>query len=250
MAVKQAPPDGHTLLEFVVGTHALNQTPGGDTGYDVQRDFAPVTQLWNFTLLLAVPSSLPVNSVSDLIAYGKTKPGGLSYASTAINSASHLLGSMLSHVSGVPMVHVPYRGAAPALTDLIAGRVDFYFVSYAAISSFVADGRAKLLGVGGPVRLKATPDVPTMAEAGYPTVKFGASFGLTAPAKTPPEAIDKINAAFVTAAHDPEFLKVMDSQGVEIVTNSPAEFKAIIAAEVAQLDQIIKAAGVAAPQKH
>ena len=246
IAVKQAPPDGHTLLEFVVGTHALNQSLGGDNAYDVRKDFEPVTQLWNFPLFLAIPASLPVKSVTELVAFARSKPGGLNYASTAINSASHLLGAMLALASGAPMVHVPYRGAAPALTDLMAGRVDLYFVSYASITSFVESGQLRVLGVASPHRLKAIPDVPTMAETGFPTVMFNASFGVTAPARTPEPVIHKLNEAFVAAASDPQFIRRMNEQGVEIVTNSPAEFKALIASEVDQLDKVLEAAGVKA----
>jgi tripartite-type tricarboxylate transporter receptor subunit TctC len=245
LALKQAAPDGHTLLEMVVGTHALNQSLGAE--YDVRKDFAPITQLWNLPLLLVVPDTLGVNSVADLIALARTRPQGLNYASTAINSAGHILGSLLAKASGIPAVHVPYRGAAPAMTDLVAGRIDFYFVSYASVSSFVEAGKLKVLAAGSATRLKALPDVPTMAEAGFPTVEFGAQFGLAAPAGTPTPTIGKLNQAFVAAASDPEIVSRMAGQGVEIVTSSPDHFKSVIDAEFEKLARILPAVGAKAP---
>jgi len=240
IAVKQAPPDGHTLLELVVGTHAQNQKVGSEVLYDVRRDFEPITQLWNFPLTLAVPASSPARSVAELVALGKSKPGGLSYASTAVNSAGHLLGAMLSAASATPMVHIPYRGAPPALTDLVAGRVDFYFASYASVGPFVAAGTLRMLAVSSAHRLKALPDLPTMGEAGYPSVELGARWGVVAPAKTPPDVIRKLNEAFVAAANDPDVVRRMEEQGVEIATNSPEQFKALIEAEVEQLERAVK----------
>jgi tripartite-type tricarboxylate transporter receptor subunit TctC len=245
LALKQAAPDGHTLLEMVVGTHALNQSLGAE--YDVRKDFAPITQLWNLPLLLVVPESLAVRSVADLIALARSRPQGLNYASTAINSAGHILGSLLATASGMPAVHVPYRGAAPALTDLVAGRVDFYFVSYASVSSFVEAGKLKVLAVGSSTRLKALPDVPTMAEVGFATVEFGAQFGLTAPAGTPAPIIAKLNQAFVAAASQPEIVSRMAEQGVEIVTSSPEHFKMLIDVEFEKLGRILPAVGANTP---
>jgi tripartite-type tricarboxylate transporter receptor subunit TctC len=244
MAVKHAAPDGGTLLQVVVGTHAVNQSLGGEASYDLSRDFAPITQLWNLPLLLVVPAGSPATSVPELVALAKSKPGGLNYVSSAVNSAPHLLGVMLATVSGAHMVHVPYRGAAPALTDLVAGRVDFYFVSYASVLGFMAEGKLRALAVASASRLKALPDVPTMAEAGYPDVKLDAQFGLLAPAKTPEPMVQKLHDAFARAATDPDLVARMAEQGVEIVTNSPAEFGALIAAATGRVDRVLKAAGV------
>jgi tripartite-type tricarboxylate transporter receptor subunit TctC len=242
--VKMAPPDGHTLLQMVVGTLVTNQVTSADAGYDVRRDFEPITQLWNLPLALVVPQDSPAQTVADLVRIAKTRPEGLNYASTAINSAGHLLGAMLASAGGVPMVHVPYRGAAPAVTDLVAGRIDLYFVSYASVSPFVEAGKLRVLGVASPRRLQALPSVPTMAEAGFPDVALGVQWGVAAPAKTPAPIIARLHKAFVDAAQDPALVKRMAEQGVEIATSSPAEFGSIIADEFNKIDRVLKAAGV------
>jgi tripartite-type tricarboxylate transporter receptor subunit TctC len=243
-AVKQAVPDGHTLLQVVVGTLVTNQVTSADPGYDLRRDFEPITQLWNLPLALVVPETSKAHTVAELISLAKTKAGGMNYASTAVNSAGHLLGGMLASAGHVNMVHVPYRGAAPAVTDLVAGRIDFYFVSYASVSSFVESGKLRVLAVAAPRRLTALPDVPTMAEAGFPQVALGVQWGIAAPAKAPRPVIEALHKAFVSAANDPIIVKRMGDQGIEMTTSSPEEFGAIIASEFDKIDHILRAAGV------
>jgi tripartite-type tricarboxylate transporter receptor subunit TctC len=245
VAVKQALPDGHTLFQANAGTHAANVALYPTLSYDPIKDFRPITLMWSFPQLLAVPLDSPAKSVVELIAYAKSKPGGLSFASQGTGAGGHLLGEMLKRRTGAPMVHVPYRGAGPAAVDLAAGRVDFFFVAYASVRSFLQAGKVRVLAVTSEKRLPAQPDVPTMAEAGFQGIALDAWFGLVAPAGTPDAVIGKLHGAFSQAVRDPEIVKTMIDQGAEAAaSNTPAEFAAFIASETEKLGKIVQAAGV------
>jgi tripartite-type tricarboxylate transporter receptor subunit TctC len=244
--VKQALPDGHTLFQANAGTHAANQALYATLPYDPIKDFRPITLMWSFPQLLAVPLDSPAKSVSELVALAKSKPGGLSFASQGTGSGGHLLGEMLKARTGANMVHIPYRGAGPAALDLAAGRVDFFFVSYSSALSFLQAGQVRVLAVTSPKRLPALPDAPTMREVGFAGIELDAWFGLVAPAGTPDPVIGKLNAAFVQAVRDPEVIKQMIDQGAEPAANAttPDEFATFIASETERFGQIVKAVGV------
>jgi tripartite-type tricarboxylate transporter receptor subunit TctC len=244
--VKQALPDGHTLFQANAGTHAANQALYATLPYDPIKDFRPITLMWSFPQLLAVPLDSPAKSVSELVALAKSKPGGLSFASQGTGSGGHLLGEMLKARTGANMVHIPYRGAGPAALDLAAGRVDFFFVSYSSALSFLQAGKVRVLAVTSPKRLPALPDAPTMREVGFAGIELDAWFGLVAPAGTPDPVIGKLNAAFVQAVRDPEVIKQMIDQGAEPAANAttPDEFATFIASETERFGQIVKAVGV------
>jgi tripartite-type tricarboxylate transporter receptor subunit TctC len=245
VAVKQALPDGHTLFQANAGTHAANVALYPTLAYDPVKDFRPITLMWSFPQLLAVPVDSPAKSVADLVALAKLKPGGLSFASQGTGAGGHLLGEMLKQRTGAPMVHVPYRGAGPAAVDLAAGRVDFFFVAYASVVSFLQAGKVRVLAVTSPKRLPAQPDVPTMAEAGFPGIQLDAWFGLVAPAGTPDAVIGKLHGAFSQAVRDPAIVKTMIDQGAEATpSNTPAEFAAFIASETERFGKIVRAVGV------
>src|SRR5215831_8529304 len=165
-AVKRALPDGHTLFQSNSVTHAANVTLYPSLPYDAVKDFAPITLMWSFPSLLAVPADSPAKSVADLAAYAKIKPGGLSYGSQGNGSSGHLLGAMFSRDVGVPMVHVPYRGAGPAALDVATGRIDFLWVSYASVLPHYLSGKVRVLAVTK--HLAVVPKAQTMAEAGFP----------------------------------------------------------------------------------
>jgi tripartite-type tricarboxylate transporter receptor subunit TctC len=158
--VKQAPPDEHTLFQANAATHAANASLYATLPYDPIKDFRPITLMWSFPQLLAVPLDSPAKSVSDLFALAKSKPGGLSFASQGAGTSGHLLGEMLKTRTAANMVHVPYRGAAPAGVDLAAGRVDFFFVSYSSLLPFLQAGKVRVIAVTSPQRLPALPDAP------------------------------------------------------------------------------------------
>jgi len=183
--VKQAPPDGHTLFQANAATHAANASLYATLPYDPIKDFRPITLMWSFPQLLAVPLDSPAKSVSDLVALAKSKPEGLSFASQGAGSSGHLLGEMLKSRTAANMVHVPYRGAAPAGVDLAAGRIDFFFVSYSSLLPFLQAGKVRAIAVTSPQRLPVLPDTPTMTEAGFAGIALDAWFGLVAPAGTP-----------------------------------------------------------------
>src|SRR6478609_4884453 len=241
--VKQASPDGHTLLQANAGTHATNASLYATLPYDPIKDFRPITLMWSFPQLLAVPLDSPAKSVADLVALAKSKPGGLSFASQGSGSGGHLLGEMLKARTGANMVHIPYRGAGPAALDLATGRVDFFFVSYSSVLSFLQAGKVRALAVTSPKRLPTLPDIPTMREAGFAGIELDAWFGLVAPAGTPGPVIAKLNAAFVQAVRDPDIVRQIVEQGAEPAGDTPAEFAAFIASETERFGKIVRAAG-------
>ena len=242
--VKTAAPDGHTLFQANAGTHAANAALYATLPYDPIKDFRPITLLWSFPQLLAVPLDSPAKSVAELIALAKSKPGGLSFASQGSGSGGHLLGEMLKARTGANLVHIPYRGAGPAALDLAAGRVDFFFVSFSSVLPFLQAGKVRVLAVTSLRRLPALPDAPTMREVGFAGIELDAWFGLVAPAGTPDPVLDKLNAAFVQAVRDPQVVKQIIDQGAEPAGNTPAEFAAFIASETERFGKIVRAAGV------
>jgi tripartite-type tricarboxylate transporter receptor subunit TctC len=244
VAVKRALPDGHTLFQGNSGTHGANVTLYPSMGYDAVKDFAPITLMWSFPQLLVVPADSPVKSVADLAAYGKTKPGGLSYGSQGSGSSGHLFGALFSRRVGAPMVHVPYRGAGPAALDVATGRLDFLFVSYASVLPHYLSGKVRVIAVTSAKRLTVVPQAPTMAEAGFSGFDWDTWFGLLAPAGTPEPVIGKLNAAFVQAVHAPEVMKQIIDQGAEPVSNTPQEFAALIETEIKRQGALVTSLGI------
>jgi tripartite-type tricarboxylate transporter receptor subunit TctC len=242
-AVKQAQPDGHTLFQANSATHAANAALYSTLPYDPIKDFKPITLMWSFPQLLAVPLDSPAKSVTDLVALAKSKPGGLSFASQGSGASGHLLGEMLKVRTGANMVHVPYRGAGPAALDLAAGRVDFFFVSYSSLLPFLQAGKVRVLAVTSPEPLPALPDAPTMREAGFDGIALDAWFGLVAPAGTPDAVIVKLNSAFVTAIKHSEITRQIADQGAEPRASTPDEFAAFIASETERIGRIVRAVG-------
>jgi len=193
---------------------------------------------------LVAPPDGPGRPVSDLAAYGRTKPGGLSYGSRGNGSGRNLLGAMLSRAVDAPMVHVPYRGAGPASLDVSTGRLDFLFVSYSSVLPFYQSGKARILAVASPKRLTALPNVPTMAEAGLPDFNTPPWFGLVAPAGTPRPAIEKLAGAAQTAMHAPDAVDLLHKQGFEPKDLGPDQFASFIHREIARWSAVVHAAGM------
>lgn len=243
MAAKQAAPDGYTLLQANISSHAANRSLMATLPYDPIKDFKPITLLWTFPSFLVVSGSTPARSVAELVALARSRAGGLSYVSTGIGTGGHLLGEMFRTGAGISMVHIPYKGAAPAMVDLVAGRADFFFVSYASVSGYVAEGKLRAIAVATPSRLPRFPDVPTLAESGYPNVEYLTWFGLVAPAGTPDPIIMKLNEEFARAARSPELVKRLADEGLDVAPNSPAEFAEIIARDIERLRKIVKESG-------
>jgi tripartite-type tricarboxylate transporter receptor subunit TctC len=242
--VRHSPPDGYTILQADAAAFAINVTLIPDLPYDPVNDFTPIMATWSFPSLLAVPASLPVASASELFALAKTKPGGLNYASSGIGSGGHLLGTMLTNALGVPMTHAPYKGAGQAMPDVASGRVDFIFASLGSVKQYLDAGTVRVLAVTSKERIKEMPDVPTMAELGYPTVFLDIWFGLVAPPRTPPDIVNTIHARVNTAINDPDVVKRLADLGLYVTTNTPDEFRAMIKSDIARLGQIVRAANV------
>ena len=239
-AVKTALPDGGSLLFANVGIFASNVSLIANLPYDPLEDFAPVTLLFSQPSVLAVPAGLPVASMSDLIALARTKPGGLSYAGQSVGSSGHLLGAMLAKAAGAPMTLVPYRGAAPAVTDLLAGRVDFFFTSYATVHRHVEAGTLKVLAITTSEREPLLPQIPTAAEVGFPQLEMDIWYGVAAPARTPTPVVQALHERFTAAANSPDVVAQLRGQGMRVVTSTPAEFKTLMAKEVDRYRKIMR----------
>ena len=239
-AIKTALPDGASLLFANVGILAGNVSLIANLSYDPLEDFAPVTLLFSQPSVLAIPASLPAASVSDLIALAKSRPKGLSYAGQSVGSSGHLLGAMLAKATGVPMTLVPYRGAAPAVTDLLASRVDLFFTSYATVHRHVEAGTLKILAITTKEREPLLPRTPTVAELGFPQLQMDIWYGVAAPGRTPPPVVQALHEKFAAAASSPDVGAQLSAQGMRVVTSTPAEFKALIAKEVDRYRTIMR----------
>jgi tripartite-type tricarboxylate transporter receptor subunit TctC len=245
VAFKQSPPDGYSLFLANNGVFAIMPalTP---VQFDPVKDYTPVTPLFAFPSVLVVPAGSPAKTVKELAELAKTKPGGLNYASQGVGSGGHILGEMFRQVSGVPMTHVPYRGAGPAVNDLVAGNVDYLFSSYVSAIGQVEAGKLRVLGWTAPKRSAALPNVPTMAEAGFAGTELEIWQGIVGPAGMPAAIVNRLNAEFIKAAHAPDVLSKVAAQAVDITTSTPADFAKLIASDVARLGKVIRDAGIKA----
>ena len=243
VATKNAAPDGYTLMMINLGSHAANTVLVDKLPYDPIRDFKPVSQTWVFPSVLAIPVGSPAKSVADLVALARSKPGGLNYASQGVGSGGHILGAMFRSSTGATMVHVPFKGAAPAVVDLMAGRVDYLFSSYASVSSQVKDGRLRLLATTASSRLAPLPEVPTMAEAGFRDVDLDTWFGVAGPAGMPDALVQRMQIEIEKAVRSPDVAAKMADQGVQAVSSSSAAFGALIARDIERLRALVKELG-------
>jgi tripartite-type tricarboxylate transporter receptor subunit TctC len=242
-AVAKAPPDGYTLLG-VSASFSINVSLYPKMGYDPVRDFAPITRIAAVHNVLVVHPSLPVKSVKELVALIKAKPGQLVFASSGSGSTSHLAMELLkTTVGGLDAVHVPYKSGPPALVDLVSGQVQMLIATMPSTLPYVQGGRLRALAVASLKRAQAMPNVPTFIESGYPGFEVSAWNAMLAPAGTPPEIINRLNAVIVKAVQSPDLREKFASQGAEPVGDSPEQFGAYLKAEVAKWAKVIKASG-------
>ncbi len=244
--VAKSPPDGYTLLVGYNGPVAINAVLFKSLPYDPVKDFAPITLAVTAPQFLAVHPSLPVKDVAEFVAYAKANPGKLSYASVAIGSASHLTMEMLKSEAHIDIVHVPYKGSSPAVTDLIGGQVNAAFFVPGNILEFARDGRARLIGSTGPKRMGATPDVPTMIEQGYPDFVAETWIGFLAPGGTPRPIIDRYHKEIVRILHQPEIRAKLDQMQMELVAGTPEQFSQWIRTEITRWGKVIRDTGARA----
>ena len=241
--VAKSAPDGYTILEGALSTHAVNVSLYSKLPYDPVRDFAPITLVATTPNVLVVNSAFPVNSVPELIAYAKAHPGALSFGSGSNGSAGHLAGELFKAEAGVDMVHVPYKGAAPALQALLAGDTQLMFDNLANSMPQLKAGKLKALAVTTARRSALAPDLPTLAESGLPGFDIYTWWGFMAPAGTAPEVIAKWNAEVTRILGTPEMKAFFAQQGAEPAPTSPDQFAALIRSEIPKYARIIKASG-------
>jgi tripartite-type tricarboxylate transporter receptor subunit TctC len=241
--VAKAAPDGYTILMGTVGTHGINVSLYSKLPYDAVRDFAPVTLVATVPNVLVVHPSVPVKSVKELIAYAKANPGKLNFASSGNGTSIHLSGELFKTMTGVSMVHIPYKGSAPALADLLGGQADLMFDNLPPSLPHIKSGRLHALAVTTARRSAAMPDLPTMAEAGVPGYESGSWFGVLAPAGTPKDIVNRLNAEIVKALAVPEIRERLQAQGAEPVGNTPEQFAAFIRSEITKWAKVVKDSG-------
>src|SRR5258705_12534154 len=237
--VARSAPDGYTMY-ITAGGLAVNRYLFGSINYDPVADFAPVTLICLFPNLLVVPNSSSFRSVSDLLAEAKKNPGKITFASPGHGSSPHMSGELFKYLAKVDLTHVPYRGAAPAFTDVIAGRVDCTFAVMASGLPLVQSGQLRAIGVTTAARVEAAPDVPTIAEAGVPGYDTSSWFAFFMPAKTPPEIIRKVHADTIAVLAEPAIKTKLDTLGVIIVGSTPEALAAHLKDEMDKWGPVIK----------
>lgn len=243
LAIKNAPPDGYLLMMGHTGTHAINPTLFPDLKFDAVKDFQPITGLMSFNNILVVPGASPARSVADLVALAKSKPEGLTYGSQGVGTGGHLLGVLLAKHAGIKLLHVPYRGVAPAVTDTVAGRVDLLFASYLSGAGHIEAGRLRMLAIAGTERHPGIADIPTVPETGYPDVHMQQWFGLFAPAGTPAPIIQKLNADFVKALRSKQVADKVLPQIAFVTPSTPEELGAMVVRDIARYGQVVRESG-------
>lgn len=238
-AVAKAMPDGHTLLVSMHQMNAILPHLTSKLAFDPQKDFAPILHATASYNILVVNPSVPAKTMNELVAYAKANPGKLTYASQGNGSSGHVVGEQFKRLAGIEVNHVPYRGAAPASQDLIAGHVSMMFDIVPLARVQIAAGKVRGLAVASEKRLPAVPDVPTTAEAGFPQIEGGPWFGIVAPAGTPDDAIAKLNAAFVTALKDPAIVERIRALGSDPLPMTPDEFSRFIGSEAKKWETVV-----------
>jgi tripartite-type tricarboxylate transporter receptor subunit TctC len=241
--VARAAPDGYTLLYGTNGTHSINASLYRQLRFDPVKDFAPVSRLTTIPALLIVNAALPVASVADLIRLARAQPGKLNFASAGNGTTSHLAGELFKTMAGVDIVHVPYRGGAPAAIDLIGGQVQMMIDVMPNAYPLVRSGRVRGLAVSTAQRVGAAPEFPTIAETGVPGFEASAWDGVLAPAGTPEPVIDRLNAAIREALKDPALVEALARLGAQPVTSTPQEFAHHIQTSTEKWAAVVKTSG-------
>jgi tripartite-type tricarboxylate transporter receptor subunit TctC len=237
-----APADGYTLVEIITA-NTINATLYPNLSFDLSRDFVPVGLAATLPLILVVHPSVPASSVAELIAYAKKNPGKLNYASAGSGTGGHVAGELFKTMAGLDVQHVPYKGATPAVTDLIGGRVDFFFDGMPSALPHVQAGRLKVLAITTKTRSPTIPNVPTVAEAGLPGFEVSLWLGFMAPAGTPTDIVNRLNKEINDAVASASVRERFARLGLEPLTATPQEFGALIRSETAKWAEMIKRSG-------
>jgi tripartite-type tricarboxylate transporter receptor subunit TctC len=243
----KSPPDGYTIGLATTGTHCINpHLYGARLAHDTLRDFTPLTLAVRYTNVLIVNPNVPVRNVAELVAYAKANPNKVTFGSAGNGSSNHLSGELLRHITGAPMSHVPYKGSAPALTDVIAGNLTFMFDQLVTVLPQLQAGKVRALAVSSEKRSRHAPDIPTMAESGIKGFAEAGSdlwLGIVGPAGIPKPIVEKLNAKLIEAMNTPEVRQRVDAQAFELWTSTPDEFANVIRSERDKWGKIVKATG-------
>ena len=241
--VAKSAPDGYTLLLGNIASLAINVGLYSKMAYDPARDFTPITHTVDVNYVLVVHPSVPVHTVAELIAYAKANPGKLSYGSAGSGSLPHLAGELFKSLTGTDMIHVPYKGGGPMVTDLLGGTTQLVIADQASLMPFVTSGKLRALAVASPARSPNYPDLPTIAEAGVPGFQAVAWNGLVGPAGLPPEIVKRVHDVFVATMALPDVRRKLITGGLDPVGDSPEEFGRFVRAEIAKWSKISKDVG-------
>jgi tripartite-type tricarboxylate transporter receptor subunit TctC len=247
--VANADPDGYTIAVTSAGALAISTAMEQKLPYTSPKDFAPVTLVATVPELLVVATSVPASNMKELIALAKSKPGKLNFASSGPGSMPHLAGELFKITAKIDIVHVPYRGAAPAVNDLLGQQVQMVFLDLPVLLPQIEAGKLKPIAIGSPKRVAALKDVPTTAEVGLEEVRAENWYGMVAPAGTPPAVVAKLNKAAAEAMRTPEVKEKLAKLGVTLIGNKPDEFAAYIKSEIEKWSKVVKAAGVSLAEK-
>jgi tripartite-type tricarboxylate transporter receptor subunit TctC len=242
-AVAKSPPDGYTIAIASAGALAISPSME-KVAYETLKDLQPITLVATVPEMLVVATSVPANNMKELVALASTQPGKLNFASSGPGSLPHLAGELFKLTAKIDIVHVPYRGAAPAVNDLLAQQVQMVFLDLPVLLPQIKAGKLKPIAVGAPQRVPSAPDVPTTAEVGMPNLITENWYGMVAPAKTPPNVVTALNKAAVEAMKDPAVVEKLESQGAILGGDSPEHFAAFIDSETKKWAKVIKDAGV------
>ncbi|HOA94093.1 MAG TPA: tripartite tricarboxylate transporter substrate binding protein [Quisquiliibacterium sp.] len=243
-AVAKSPADGYTLMFTNDATFVLNPALFSNLSYNMARDFVPVATVAYLNLSLTVSSALPVNTFAELVAWTRSKSGTISYGSYGVGSQAHLMGEMYKKLTATDIVHVPYKGSAPALADVVGGQVVFTFPGIPTVQGFLKAGKVKVLAISGEKRSPLLPDVPTFTELGYKDMDIGAWYALFAPAGTPRDVVNRLNAAIGTMLNNPEFVeKQLVPSGMVPMNLSPERVAALMRSEGERMAHIVRQSG-------
>jgi tripartite-type tricarboxylate transporter receptor subunit TctC len=240
--VTKATPDGYTLLANA-SIHVINPSVYPDMRFDAIKDFVPITQLAQVPLVLVVPANSPIKSVKDLVEYAKANPGKVNFGSAGSASAQHLAGESFKIAAGIQMQHIPYKGSAPALTDLAGGQLQLMFDSMPSATPMINSGKLRAIAVTTTTRAKARPDLPTIAESGFPGFDISTWYAYWAPKGTPADVVEKLAASAAQALKNPEVIAKYEAMGAEPVGSTPAQFAAYVESEAKKWNDIVKKSG-------
>jgi tripartite-type tricarboxylate transporter receptor subunit TctC len=243
-AVAKSDPDGYTLILGYTGTLAIGPSLYKNVGYDPRKDFAPIGMIGNAPNSLVVNPSFPAKTLAELITYAKANPGKVNFGSAGAGTASHITGEYFARSAGITLVHIPYKGTGPALTDLLGGHIPMAFAPIPASHSNVAAGKLRALAVTSTTRSSLLPDVPTIAESGIAGFDASLYYGLAAPAGTPRPIIDKLNKALRDALASDEVKRQLGNDGTDITPGTPEDYADAIDKDEKKWAQLVKASGV------